>query len=63
MESIGAYALVWPATVVIFADRIPEAQKTWLKGRLTFMADQYGIEQARVVRDTPIYNDRVQYMQ
>lgn len=48
---MGAYGLLWPLSAIVNCPRLSTDQRTWLTGRMNAMADNYGLEQARVIQD------------
>lgn len=45
-HALGGYYLVWPLFVAASVSCIPEIQKRWLRGRMTYIGARYGLNQA-----------------
>ena len=45
-QALGGYYLVWPLFVAASVSCIPEIQKRWLRGRMTYIGAKYGLNQA-----------------
>lgn len=48
-KSLGAYYLMWPLFVAQAAITIPTYQRRWLKGRLMYISQKFGLKQAAVL--------------
>ncbi|KAI9825307.1 MAG: hypothetical protein M1819_000553 [Sarea resinae] len=46
-KAIGGYVLMWPLFVARNAWGIPDAQRSWLRGRLLFIGRESGFDQAK----------------
>ncbi|KAF2835070.1 hypothetical protein M501DRAFT_989255 [Patellaria atrata CBS 101060] len=48
-EAMGAYLLVWPLYVCLNVPTLEERQRLWLRGRMTFVGKEFGLNQAQVL--------------
>ncbi|KAF2134597.1 hypothetical protein P153DRAFT_352571 [Dothidotthia symphoricarpi CBS 119687] len=48
-EAFGGYSLVWPLYVAANAETVPQLQRDWLFGRLSFIGTQFGLSSAQVL--------------
>ena len=54
VEALGGYLLIWPLFVARNAASIPEIQRRWINGRLSWIGREHGLNQATVLSDLPI---------
>ncbi|KAL9116949.1 MAG: hypothetical protein Q9187_006519 [Circinaria calcarea] len=45
-QALGGYFLVWPLFVAASVSCIPEIQKRWIRGRMTYIGARYGFNQS-----------------
>lgn len=51
IKALPAWFLIWALTCVKNHDMATEAQRSWVKGRLRFIADHVGLKYANIVND------------
>lgn len=48
-RALGGFYSIWPLFCVMSADYTTDSQRAWVKGRMTYIADVMGLNQARVI--------------